>query len=136
MSLVYPNIKTPTLRTWGTVNLSTNADGITNSDVLDCGGLTVSCIALSSLAGSSCYYTFYGSPDSSGTMQQLISSSGTTISMGTTLTSSKQATFIFDPSQFCGIRFFQMMSMTTAAPNSNSPGATARIGLSAFGLID
>jgi len=48
MALVYPNNRSPSLRTWGSVALSTEALGTTNSDVIDTGGLSLGSIALSS----------------------------------------------------------------------------------------
>lgn len=142
MALVYPNEKSPSLRTWGVVNLSTNADGITGADILDMGGLSMSAISLSTLAGSSCTYTFrggigngttLGTTDGLSDLQQLLTSSGALISFGSTAVASQNSKFVFDPSIFAGIRFIQLVSNTTSAVNSNSPGSQAKIILTSLG---
>ena len=142
MALVYPNEKSPSLRTWATLNLSTNADGITNSDIVDMGGLSLAAISLSTLCGSSCTYTFRGgfsagttsgSSDGLSDLQYLLSSSGVLLSFGNTLTSSQNTKIIFDPSLFAGIRFLQIVSNTTSAASCNSPGAQAKVILTSLG---
>lgn len=142
MALVYPVEKSPSLRTFATVNLSTNADGITGADVCDLGGLSLSAISLSTLCGTSCFYTFRGgisigtttgSTDGLSDLQYLYNSSGSLISFGTTALSLQNGRIVFDPSIFAGVRFIQMVSNTTAAVNSNSPGATAKLILANLG---
>lgn len=132
MALVYPNEKSPSNRSWGTVNLSTNADGVTGSDVLDCGGLTLSAIALNTLASTACTYSFKGSLDTTANMQTILSSSGALLMYGSTTVSPQNAMIIFDPSPFAGVRMVQLVSNTTSAAAPNATGATAKLGLSAF----
>ena len=136
MALVYPQTKSASLRSWGTVNLSTNTDGVTNSDVLDTGGLAIGAIALSSLASNSCNYTLNVSVDTTGTLQLPLNSTGSIITIGTTATASQQRTFLLDPALFAGFRFVQLVSNTTSAAAANATGATARIGLVPFGPIE
>lgn len=135
MALILPAQKAGSYRSWATVNLSTNSDGFTGGDILDCSGLTFSCMALSSLAGSSCAYTFRVSPDTTDNMQLMLTSSGGPFVLGATGNASQQKTFGFDPSPFVGFRYVLPVSLTTGQPNSNSPGAQARMGVSAFGYV-
>lgn len=142
MALVYPNEKSPSLRTWATLALSTAADGLTSADVVDMGGLSLSAISLSTLCGTSNTYSFRGgfsagttagSSDGLSDLQQLLNSTGSLIVFGTTTVNSQNSKFIFDPSIFAGIRFLQIVSNTTSAPNANSPGATAKVILTSLG---
>lgn len=136
MSLVYPNIKSPSERAFGTVNLSTAADGETGSDVLDMGGLSLAGIECPSAAGSSvCNYAFKGSADSTGNMRTLLNSTGSVLVFGTTSVSLLGRTMVFDPSPFAGIRMIQLISMTTSAAAPNVTGATARLLLAPVGQI-
>lgn len=142
MALVYPDKRSASNRSIGTVNLSTNADGITGADVLDMGGLSLAAISLSTLCGSSCFYTFRGgnvvgtsagSTDGLSDLQYILNSTGSLVSFGTTLTSSQNKLITFDPQQFAGVRFIQIVSNTTSAVNANSPGAVARLILANIG---
>jgi hypothetical protein len=136
MALVYPNIKSPSERAYGTVNLSTEANGETNSDVLDMGGLSLAGIELSTVTGSSvCNYGFKGSPDTTAKMQTLLNSSGSPIIFGTTSITMLGRTMVFDPATFAGLRMIQLISMTTSAAAPQVTGATARLLLAPVGSI-
>lgn len=136
MSLVYPNIKSPSERAFGTVALSTAADGETGSDVLDMGGLSLAGIELSTVTGSSvCNYGFKGSPDSTANMRTLLNSTGSLLVFGTTTVSLLGRTMTFDPAQFAGLRMIQLISMTTSAAAPQVTGATARLLLATVGPI-
>src|SRR5258706_12983248 len=147
MSLVYLNEKSPSYKVWGTVNLSTNADGATGADVIDLGGLTLSAIHLSSACGSSCSYTFSGCADYPSTavgssfttagLAQIETSSGALLTYGSTATANVAGGTLLqmDPAFWSGVRYLMLNSNTTSARNSNSPGATAKIIASAFGMV-
>ena len=47
MALVYPDHRTHNQKSLGTVAISTNADGITGADVLDCAGLVLTGMVVS-----------------------------------------------------------------------------------------
>lgn len=135
MALVFANEKTPSYKVWGTVALSTNADGVTAADVIDTGGLTLSAIQPTTLASTACTYTLKGSIDSTANLGLLYTSSGGLWSFGSTGVDPRNAVFSQDPAFFIGIRYLQLVSNTTSAAAPNIPGATARILLSAFGQV-
>lgn len=124
-----PVIKLPSLLTWDTLALSTNADGITGSDVADLGGYSPCAIELSSLC-TDANYSFQAAIDSTSVMKTLITSTGGIVSVGTTAAGVTTNRIIaLDPTTFQGIRFLQVVSGTTASPIANATGATARLGL-------
>lgn len=135
MALVYPNEKTPSYKVFGTVLLSTSADGVTAADIIDTGGLALSAIQPTTLASSACTYTLKGSLDASTNLGLLYTSSGALYSFGSTTVDPRGAVFSADPAFFSGIRFLQLVSNTTSAVAPNIAGATAKIFLSAFGQV-
>lgn len=135
MALVYLNEKSPSYKSWGTVNLSTAADGMTGSDVIDLGGLALSGIDLSTAVSASCTYTFKGSVDSTANLHTVLTSSGAVLAYGSTTVSPQGTLITFDPAFWSGIRFLQLVSNTTSAAAPNATGATAKIIASAFGMV-
>lgn len=135
MALVYPQEKSPSYKTWGAVNLSTNTDGVTSADILDTGGLAISAIQPSTACSSACTYTLRGSMDGSSNVGAVYTSSGALYSFGSTAIDPRGAVFAFDPAFFAGLRFVQLVSNTTSAAAANAAGATAKIFLSAFGQV-
>ena len=123
MAVVTADRKTPNQRARGTVAISTNVDGITNADVLDCGGLALCGMEVS--AGSSdANYSFRGGHTTS-LLQTLVTSSGAVITIGTTNAGvSPGKTFTFDPAQFAGIRYIQVFSGTSAAAIAGQTGVS------------
>jgi len=135
MALVYPQEKSPSYKTWATVNLSTNTDGVTGADVLDMTGLTLSGIQPTTLASSACTYTLKGSINSSGSLFPIYTSSGALWSFGSTTVDPRGAAFMQDPAFFVGLRFVQLVSNTTSAAAPNATGGTAMVLLSAYGQV-
>lgn len=127
MALVYTKEKAPQARTWGTVALSTNADGITGADIIDCGGLSLAAIELSTVCTDANYSLKVGI-DSTAVMQTLLGTTGNTVTFGSTgagVTTGK--TIGFDPAPFAGFRFLQVMSGVPGTAIANASGATARL---------
>lgn len=142
MAIVYPTNKTSSQRAYATVSLSTAADGITGSDVVDCGGLTLSGLALTTLVSTACTYTFRGgvsvgsstgATDGYSDLLPVYSSSGALISYGSTAVNPVGSVLAFDPAPFMGLRYIQLVSNTTAAAAPNKTGAVARVLLAAIG---
>ena len=147
MALVQLTEKSPSYKTFGTANLSTNADGATGADVIDLGGLSLSGLHFSSACGTSCTYTFSGVVDypttavgssfTTAALAQILTSSGALLSYGSTATANVAGgTFLqMDPAFWSGIRYLMINSNTTSVRNSNSPGATVKVIGSAFGMV-
>lgn len=135
MALVYPQEKSPSYKTWASAALSTSADGVTGSDVIDTGGLALSAIQPSTACSSACTYTVKGSADSSGVLGNLYTSSGGLWSFGSTTVDPRGAVFSQDPAFFMGTRFIQFVSNTTSAAAPNATGATLKVFLSAYGQV-
>lgn len=132
---VYPQERSPSYKTWASVALSTVADGVTGSDVLDMTGLTFSGIQPTTLASSACTYTLKGAANSSANLGLLYTSSGALWSFGSTAVDPRGASFLVDPAFFVGVRFLQLVSNTTSAAAPNATGGTALVLLSAFGQV-
>lgn len=122
----------PSVRSWATGFLSTEALGTTNSDVIDCGGLTLCAVALSTLVSAACTYTVAGGL-SSTSLQTLSGTTGNTIGFGSTAATMIGRTFIFDPAQYSGIRFIRLDSQTTSAGAPNAAGATYQAFMAPYG---
>lgn len=131
MALVYPNEKSPSFRTWGTLTLSTSADGVTGADILDCTGLTLNAMQPSTACSSACTYTLKGSIDGSSNLGNVLGSSGVLTAFGSTATDPRGAVITFDPAFFAGLRFIQVVSNTTSAAAPNATGATMKMFLTA-----
>lgn len=135
MALVLSNQRTPSYKSWGQVNLSTNTDGVTGADVIDLGGLSLSGIDLSTAVSAACTYSFKGSVDSSSALHTILNSTGGVVMYGSTTVNPQGTLLTFDPAFWSGIRFLQLVSNTTGAAAANATGATAKIIGSAFGMV-
>ena len=123
MAVVYTDRRTPDQRARGTVAISTNADGVTGADVLDCGGLSL-CGMEVSTGSSDANYTFFGGY-TTDRLASLVNSTGDAITKGSTVAGvTPGKTIIFDPSPFVGLRFIQIRSGTSAAPIAGATGVT------------
>lgn len=136
MALIATKQRTGSQKTWADYTFSTNTDGVTGADVVDMSGLCFSGMHLSTLVSTACTYTFKGSVDSSGTLGQIVSSTGGVVSYGTTLADPRGVCIAFDPAIWVGIRYIQIISNTTSAPNPNATGATAKVIGSLYGVLD
>lgn len=128
----YPGKRTPDQRTFATLTVTTAADGL--SDVLDCGGLTVCSIEMST-AWTDAPISFLGSMNSSNTLAGVydLASSGTGAPVEVSFTSTANRLVTMDPHHLWGVRFLQIRS------GSSSTGVTAqaaarsiRVGLASF----
>ena len=134
MAVVTADRKTPDQRARGTVAISTNADGITGADILDCGGLAL-CGMEVSAGSSSANYTFRGG-HTTDLLQTLVTSSGGLFTIGTTVAGiSPGKTFIFDPATFAGIRYIQVFSGTSAAAIAGATGISMGLLLAPSGPV-
>lgn len=133
-STVLPKQTQGNYKTWATLNLSTNADGVTGGDVLDCSGLTLSGISLSSLAAVGVVYGFNVGLDSTS-LKPLQTSSGALLTIGSTTLNNSSSIIGFDPSPFCGLRYIQPKTISTGAGQANVTGAQITMLLSAFGYV-
>ena len=127
-------IESASARTWATGYLSTEALGSTNSDVIDCGGLSVTAIALSTLVSAACTYNIAGGL-SSTSCQTIIGSTGNTVSYGSTLVTMQGRTFVVDPAFFAGFRYIRLDSLTTGGAAPNASGATYQVFLAPYGQV-
>lgn len=127
MAIIKTLERAPSLKTWCTLALSTNADGVTGSDIADLGGMSLCGMALSS-GSTDANYSFKGSIDQSTNLQTLLSTTGGILAFGSTVAGAMNGrTMIFDPSIFAGIRFLQVVSGTTVAPIAGSSGSTVQL---------
>lgn len=135
MALVFPSRRTPTQGGYGSVAISTNADGITGADVIDCGGLAF-CGMEVSTASSDANYSFKGG-NTTGALQTLVNSTGDVITKGSTVAGvTPGKTILFDPAPFAGLRYIQIMSGTSAAAIAGaSTGLTMGVLLAPFGPL-
>ena len=134
MAIVLPDRRTPNQRSRGTVSISTNVDGITGADVLDCGGLSLCGMEVS--AGSSdANYSFRGGHTTS-LLQTLVNSTGDVITKGSTVAGvTPGKTILFDPAPFTGIRYIQVFSGTSAAAIAGATGISMGLFLTPFGPV-
>lgn len=133
--ITYPDRISPNQKSQVTVDISTNADGITGAGIADLGGMTLSGVQIST-SSSSANYSFRGG-HTSGTLQTIGSSSGDVLTVGSTVAGvSPGKTILFSPDRFAGVRFLQVMSGTTAAPIAGaSTGLTMNLLLTHYGAI-
>ena len=114
MALVYPDHRTHNQKSLGTVAISTNADGITGADVLDCAGLVLTGMVVST-GSSDANYTFRGG-HTTASLQTLVNSTGDAITKGSTIAGvTPGKTIVFDPAPFSGVRFIQVFSSSCAS---------------------
>lgn len=97
----------PSSRTYASVNLSTAADG--TSDSINITGLTLSCIAMST-AWSSAGLGFKASIDGSTNFYPVYDTAGNFLTYAT----SANRVVVFDQAVFAGIQRLQLVSQTTA----------------------
>lgn len=135
MATVFPTYKSPSLKGVASVNLSTATDGVTGADAADCGGLVLSGLDLSTTVSTACTYGFKGSADSTSNMRTVYNSSGAVLAYGSTGVDPRGTYLAFDPAPFAGLRFIQLVSLTTGAAAANATGATAKLALSPYGEI-
>lgn len=135
MALVRPNLHAPSAKAFVTAAISTNADGTTGADVVDCTGYALASLELSSVC-TDANYSFNVSMSSSAILKTLMTTTGGVLTYGTTgagVTSGR--TMQFDPAFWCGVRYIQVVSGTTAAPIANATGAAANLGFCVFGAV-
>jgi len=115
----YPGKRTPDQRTFATATISTSTDAV--SDVIDCGGLTLAAIEMSS-DWTDAPISFLGSIDSTAGMHTIMraASSGLGSPIEIEFTSTANQLFTVDPSLFWGIRYIQLRS------GSSSTGVVAQ----------
>jgi len=129
MTTINPNRGsfTATSRTVGTVNLSTNVDGITGADIIDMGGLALSAIKLST-GVNACIYAFRGSMETTASMLPIYNSVNGRVAAGTSSVAMGGRIMAFDPPQFSGYRYLQIETITsTGGGVAMGSGATADI---------
>lgn len=127
MAIIKTLERAPSLKTWCTLALSTNADGVTGADIADLGGMSLCGMELSANS-TDASYSFRGSIDFSSALQTLVSSSGGILNFGSSAAGFMAGkTIIFDPSIFAGIRFLQVVSGTTVTPIPGSSGSTVKL---------
>lgn len=132
MATVFTQERAASLRTWCTLALSTNADGVTGADIADLGGLSFCGMSLSSNS-TDANYSFKGAVDSTN-LQTLLTTTGGILTYGTTTAGGMNGrTVVFDPAPFAGIRFLQVVSGTTVTPIANSSGSTVKLFAAAIG---
>lgn len=132
---LYPSYKAPSMKGSVSVALSTSTDGVTGSDIVDSGGLALAGIDLATSVSTACTYSFKGSPDSTSALHTVYTSTGGLLTYGSTLVDPRGTYLAFDPAPFSGIRFIQLVSLTTSAAAPNATGATAKLCFSAPGEI-
>lgn len=123
-----PVLNTPNQRTFVSLTISTAADGL--STVLDCGGMVVASIQMST-AWTTADLTFLGSPVSSATLQDLYTSTGGALTFVTTALHNVTC----DPFPFSAMRFIQLRSGTTATAVAQAAARTIGISLIPYGPI-
>jgi len=108
----YPGKRTPDQRAFAAMTVTTAADGL--SDVLDCGGLALKALELSSAGGwTAANLAFLVSYRSTDTLKELWNSStGAPVAVNMTTTGGR---FISCGPAFEGVRFLQLASINTAS---------------------
>ena len=120
-------IAVPTARRFHTKALSTNADGVTGSEIMDVGGLALAGIKLSTGAGP-CLIGFRGSVELSSNIAPLVNVFGDRITLGTTDESLGGKMMVIDPPMFAGIRKLQIQCLgSTGGGIAQNTGVTAEI---------
>jgi hypothetical protein len=115
-------------KTFASVALSTNVDGVTGADVMDMGaGLSLYAIELSASSTDS-NYTFKASADSTASLRTVLDTTGNVLTVGATAANVTSGNIItVDSNKFAGHRYLQVMSGTPTAPIANAIGATAKL---------
>lgn len=128
----YPGKRTPDLRSFATLTVTTAADGL--SDVLDCGGLTACSIEMST-AWTEGPLSFLGSIGSSTTLLPMydLASSGTGNPVEISFTSTANRLVTLDPHMFWSVRFLQLRSGSSSTGVAVQQAArSVRVGLAAY----
>jgi len=107
MTAFGPSHPKPSSRTFGTVDLSTAADGV--SDAINIGGLTLSSIQMST-AWTDAGIGFNANVDGSTNFFEVKNTLGDSLVFQT----SANRIVAFDPAQFAGLQWLQLVSRTTA----------------------
>lgn len=115
----------PSLRSWATATVTTAADGL--SDAIDCGGLTLSQIEMST-AWTDAPLMFLGSVLSSGNLKQVFTTTGGRLTFQT----SASRSLVFDPYQFAGYRFIQLASGDSSTAVAQAAARSVVLGLAPY----
>lgn len=116
----------PSTRTHASIDLSTAADGI--SDSINISGLTLSCISMST-AWSSANVGFMGSVDGSTNFYHVYDSAGNFLTFPT----SASRIVAFDPAPFAGLQLIKLVSETSAGVAvAQASARTLKLGLSEY----
>jgi hypothetical protein len=121
----YPNKKTPDQRSFAAATVTTAADGL--SDVIDCGGLTLAAIKMST-AWTDAPLMLLGSFDSSASMFPLFTTTGGRLTHQT----SASRMLTFDPAPFAGLRFLQLASGDSSTAVAQAAARTVTLGLASY----
>ena len=121
----FPVKRIPTLKSYASVAITTEADGL--SPILDLGGhdLHSYCMSTDWTAAS---MTFRGSHRSTDFMYDIYTSTGGEVSH---IVGANQLITFSNPAQFEGLRYIQFRSGTAAVPVAQAAARTLCIGLSA-----
>lgn len=123
-----PVIKTPNQRSFATATVTTAADGL--SDVVDCGGMTLAAINMST-AWTDAPLMFLGSMDSSATLRQIFTTTGGRLTYQT----SASRMLTFDPYAFAGVRFLQLASGDSSTAVAQAAARSVVMSLIPYGPI-
>ena len=120
----YPNVKIPSLNSYATVTITTEADGLSN--IIDLGGHNPNsyCMSTDWTAAS---MTFRGSHSSTNVMRDIYSSTGGELTH--TVDGNRLVTFA-TVAQFDGLRYIQFRSGTAALPVAQAAARSLCFGLS------
>lgn len=120
-----PQHPRPSNRTFATVDLSTAADGV--SDSVNITGLKLSCISMSTVGWTSANIGFQGSVDGSTNFLNVYTSSGDFLTFQT----SASRIVTFDPALFAGLQLIKLVSETSAGvATAQAAVRTLKLGLS------
>lgn len=126
MAVVYPGVRAHGHQYRATVNLSTNADGVTGADVVDAAGLAFSGIEVWSTAPDANYTVLGGY--TTALLQRVVKTTGDAWVFGSTVAGVTAGhTICVDPGPFAGLRFIQLALGTSASPIAGTTGLTAGV---------
>lgn len=130
MTAMQPQHPKPSSRTFGTVDISTAADGV--SDTINVTGLTLSCIQMST-AWDAATIGFQGNVDGSTSFFEVRNTSGDFLTFQT----GASRIVAFDPAQFAGLQLIKLVSETTAGVAvAQTAVRTLKLGLSEYVQAD
>lgn len=130
MAAVGPRQPKPSSRSFGTVELTSAADGI--SDAINISGLTLSSIQMST-AWTDAGIGFQASVDGTTTFYPVYNTAGDHLVFQT----SANRVVAFDPAQFSGVQLLQLVSKTTAGVAvAQAARRTLVLGLSEYVMAD